>query len=69
MLAALSLTVPCCFGFYFPIKDGNLGVAQFCFEPPGDTILRGVLLNYRSRAVAREFLKTSFSGKPFWTVL
>ena len=27
--------------------------------------LRGVLLNYRSRAVAREFLKTSFSGKPF----
>ena len=27
--------------------------------------LRGVLLNYRSRAVAREFLKTSFNGKPF----
>ena len=31
--------------------------------------LRGVLLNYTSRAVAREFRKTSFSGKPFWTVL
>ena len=32
-------------------------------------LVKGVLLNYRSRAVAREFLKTSFSGKLFWTFL
>ena len=29
----------------------------------------GVLLNYRSRAVAKELLKTAFSGKPFWLVM
>ncbi len=30
--------------------------------------LRGVLLNYRSRAVTKEFLKMVFGGKLFWSV-
>ena len=30
------------------------------------SLFKGVLINYRSEAVAKELLGTVFGGKPFW---
>ena len=51
--------------FFFRGGEGGVGGGWVQQWSPSDSF-QGFLLNYSSRAVAKELLKTGFGAKPFW---